>query len=247
MYWQLYDTYLQPNGAFYGVKKACEPLHAIYRYGFDDIYIANEDLSDANNIAVKIKVYDINSKVIFTDEWKGDVKTNISKSIYKLPKIKNLTDVWFLDLRVYNKDNQEVDNNFYWLSLKKDVLDYEAAKKMAWAFHTPSSEYADFTSLNKLPKVDLTYDYNFKKDDKEGSITLSIKNPSNAIAFFVFLDVVDSGTKKPILPIFWSDNYISLLPGEEKTLKANYNLENSNGKKPEIIVKSWNVNAKNLK
>lgn len=247
MYWQLYDTYLQPNGAFYGVKKACEPLHAIYRYGFDDIYIANEDLSAATDITVKINVYDINSKVIFSDEWKGDVKSNISRSIYKLPKIKNLTDVWFLDLRVYNKDNQEIDNNFYWLSLKKDVLDYEAAKKMPWAFHTPSSQYADFTFLNKLPKVDLTYDYKFKKSDKEGLITLNIKNPSKSIAFFVFIDVVDSETKKPILPIFWSDNYISLLPGEEKTLTANYSLENSNGKKPELRIKSWNVNAKDLK
>ncbi len=44
--WQLYDTYLQPNGSFYGVKKACTPLHAIYRYGFDDIYLANEDLNE---------------------------------------------------------------------------------------------------------------------------------------------------------------------------------------------------------
>ena len=247
MYWQLYDTYLQPNGAFYGVKKACEPLHAIYRYGFDDIYIANEDLSDADNITVKIKVFDINSKIIFEDNWKGNVKTNLSKSIYKLPEIKNLTDVWFLDLRIYNDNDQEIDNNFYWLSKKEDILDYEAAKKMPWAFHTPSKEYADFTSLNKLSKVDLTYNYEYQSDNKDGNIKLTVKNPSNSIAFFIFFDVVDDKSKKPILPIFWDDNYISLLPGEERIYKANYNLENVKGVRPELIIKGWNVKEITIK
>jgi exo-1,4-beta-D-glucosaminidase len=66
--WQLYDTYLQPNGAFYAVKKACTPLHAIYRYGFNDIYLANEDLKDAENLTIRIRAFDINSKEIFSDE-----------------------------------------------------------------------------------------------------------------------------------------------------------------------------------
>ncbi len=247
MYWQLYDTYLQPNGAFYGVKKACTPLHTIYRYGFNDIYIANEDLEDANNITVKIKIYDIHSNEIFSEEWKGDIETNISKLIYKIPEIKNLTDVWFLDIRIYNKDHQEVDNNFYWLSQKEDILDYEAAKKMPWSFHTPSKEYADFTSLNKLPKVELDYDYNYENDEKEGHITLTVKNPSNSIAFFIFFDLIDSVTELPILPIFWDDNYVSLLPGETRTFKADYNLENSKGDKPELKIKAFNVDLKTLK
>jgi exo-1,4-beta-D-glucosaminidase len=241
LYWQLYDTYLQPNGAFYGVKKACTPLHAIYRYGFDDIFIANENLLDANNITVKIKAYNINSQVIFADEWKGSIKTNISKSIYKLPKIENLTDVWFLDLRIFNEENEELDANFYWLSKKEDVLDYKAAEKMSFAFHTPSKEYADFTSLNKLPKINLLCDYDYSKTEKEGVITLTVKNTSNSIAFFVFFDVVDSKSKKPVLPIFWNDNYISLLPGEERAYKATYNLEDSKNGKPELKIKAWNV------
>ena len=29
-WWQLYDYYLMPNAAFYGAKKACEPLHIQY-------------------------------------------------------------------------------------------------------------------------------------------------------------------------------------------------------------------------
>jgi exo-1,4-beta-D-glucosaminidase len=239
--WQLYDTYLQPNGSFYAVRKACNPLHAIYRYGFDDIYLGNEDLSDAQDLTVKIRAFDLKSKEIFADQWKGDIKSNTSKFIYKLPEIKGLTPVWFLDLRVYNKDNQEVDNSIYWLSTKKDILDYEAAKKLDWAFYTPTKQFADYTALNQLPKVKLNYEYQFTKGAESGEISLKVKNPSAAIAFFLFMDVVDQVTGKPILPVYWDDNYVTLLPGEERTYKAKYFLRDAGSSKPVINVNGWNV------
>jgi exo-1,4-beta-D-glucosaminidase len=247
LYWQLYDTYLQPNGSFYAVRNACNPLHAIYRYGFDDIFIANEDLLDAENITVKIRIFDINSNEIFADEWKGSVKTNISKSIYEIPEIKNITSVYFLDLRVFDKVNNELDNSIYWLSTKKDEIDWEAAKKLPWPFYSPSKQYADFTALDKLAKVELDYEYTFEKDAENGVVTLKVTNPSSTIAFFTFFDLIDSVNKKPILPIFWSDNYITLLPGEERTYTAKYNLENAEGEKPVVQVKAWNVDLVTLK
>ena len=245
--WQLYDTYLEPNGAFYAVRKACTPLHAIYRYGFDDIYLGNEDLSDASGITVKIRIFDINSKEIFNDKWTGDIKTNTSKFIFKLPEIKNLTSVYFLDLRVYNSKNEEVDNSTYWLSEKKDVLDYDAAKKMPWPYYTPTKQYADYTALNKLAKVELTYDYQLSKDEKNGTVTLKVKNPSETIAFFIYMDVVDSATGKPVLPVYWDDNYVSLLPGEERTYKATYFLRDSGDTKPLVKINAWNVDQITLK
>ncbi len=239
--WQLYDSYLQPNGSFYAVRKACTPLHAIYRYGFDDIYLANEKLKDEEGLVVKIRAFDIRSKEIFNDQWKGEIMSNSSKFIYKLPPIKNLTPVWFLDLRVYNKDNKEVDNSIYWLSTKMDILDYAAAKKLPWAFYTPTSQFADYTALDQLPKVELNYDYQFQASGENGVITLKMKNPGKAIAFFVYLDLVDSKTEKPLLPVYWDDNYVTLLPGEERTYKAEYSLKNMGSEKPLLKVNGWNV------
>jgi len=241
LYWQLYDTYLQPNGSFYGVRKACNPVHAIYRYGFDDIYLGNEDLEDQNGVTVKIKVWDLNSKIIFEDEWKGDIKTNISKEIYKLPELNNLTSVYFLDLRVYDKNNIEVDNSIYWLSTQKDVIDWDAAKKLPWPYYSPSKQFADYTALDKLEKIELEYDYVFEKEGDMGRSTLKVKNPTNTIAFFTFFDLVDSSTDQPILPIYWNDNYITLIPGEVRTYKASFNLEDMKGEKPVLKVKAWNV------
>jgi exo-1,4-beta-D-glucosaminidase len=239
--WQLYDTYLQPNGSFYGVKKACNPLHAIYRYGFDDIYLANEDLQTAKNLTVKIRIFDINSKEIFADQWQGEIPSNISKFIYKLPEIKNLTAVYFLDLRIFNQENKEVDNSIYWLSQKKDVLDYEASKKLEWPFYTPTSQFADYTALDRLPKVKMEYQYDFTKDDQFGKIKLAVKNPSEAIAFFNFMDVIDPQTQLPILPIYWDDNYVTLLPGESRTYEAKFFLSDFKGEKPVLEIRGWNV------
>ncbi|MFA5329737.1 MAG: sugar-binding domain-containing protein [Prolixibacteraceae bacterium] len=239
--WQLYDTYLQPNGSFYGVKKACNPLHAIYRYGFDDIYLANEDLQTAKNLTVKIRIFDINSKEIFADQWQGEIPSNISKFIYKLPEIKNLTAVYFLDLRIFNQENKELDNNIYWLSQKKDVLDYDASKKLEWPFYTPTSQFADYTALDRLPKVKMEYQYDYTKDDQFGKIKLVVKNPSEAIAFFNFMDVIDPQTQSPILPIYWDDNYVTLLPGETRTYEAKFFLSDFKGEEPVLEIRGWNV------
>jgi exo-1,4-beta-D-glucosaminidase len=245
--WQLYDTYLQPNGAFYAVRKACTPLHAIYRYGFDDIYLANEDLSDADNLTVKIRIFDINSREIFADKWTGDIVTNTSKFIYKLPEIEGLTPVYFLDLRIFDKNNREVDNNIYWLSLKKDILDYKASAKLPWPYYTPTKQYADYTALDKLPQVKPDYDYQFSKDTEYGIVNLKIKNPSQAIAFFLFVDVIDSTSGKPVLPIYFDDNYVTLLPGEERSYTAKYFLRDSDSKKPILKINGWNVKMVTLK
>jgi exo-1,4-beta-D-glucosaminidase len=245
--WQLYDTYLQPNGAFYAVKKACNPLHAIYRYGFNDVWLANESLKDAENLTVKIRVLDINSKELFSHMWTGKIKSNTSQPIVKLEDIKGLTQVWFLDIRILDVANKEVDNSFYWLSEKKDVLDYKAADKLPWPYYTPAKQFADFTSLDKLPKVKLQYDYGFSKDEKSGNISLKVKNTSQSVAFFVFLDVIDPASGKPILPIYWNDNYVTLLPGEERKYEANYRLSDFSISKPAIEVRGWNVDKEILK
>jgi exo-1,4-beta-D-glucosaminidase len=68
-----------------------------------------------------------------------------------------------------------------------------------------------------------------------------VKNPSEAIAFFNFMDLIDSQTNQPILPIYWDDNYVTLLPGEERTFTAKFFLSDFKGEKPILEVRGWNV------
>ncbi len=173
--------------------------------------------------------------------------TNTSKLIYQIPEIENLTSVWFLDLRVFDANNNEIDNSIYWLSVKPDVLDYEAAKKLEWPFYTPTKEYADFKALDQLPEVKLECDYEFETVGEDGKITLRVKNPGESIAFFTFFDVVNPVTQEPVLPVFWSDNYITLLPGEARSYTASFLAAHSNHIKPLLKIKAWNVEPVVLK
>jgi exo-1,4-beta-D-glucosaminidase len=45
-----------------------------------------------------------------------------------------------------------------------------------------------------------------------------------------------------VLPIFWEDNYISLLPGETKTISGRFSIADTGGEKPLFIFSGWNLN-----
>ncbi len=241
MYWQLYDTYLQPNGAFYATKKACSSLHVIYRYGKNDIYLANNSLGKHLNLTVLVRIFDLESKEILNLEWKGNIASNTSQCVIELPQLNFTSDVLFIDCRIKDEFEHEVDTNFYWLSKKEDVLDYDAGKELEWEYYTPSKQFADFTALSKLTTANLLTDYNYSQEGELGIITLSIKNASNTIGFFIVFNLLNQLSKEPILPVFWNDNYFSLLPNEERTFTSKFKTLDANNLKPLLKVEGWNV------
>ena len=79
---------------------------------------------------------------------------------------------------------------------------------------------------------------------------VTITNPSSnpAVAFFLRADVrrgTAGGTAPPgdnqVLPITWSDNDITLWPGESQTLTASYRSSLLHGATPVVSVYGWNV------
>ncbi len=244
MYWQLYDSYLQPNGAFYATRNACKMLHAIYRYGWNDIYLANNHVEGTEGVKVKIKVLDLNGKEVFVAEWEGDIPGNTSMKIYELPDLKQFTDVVFLDLRIFDDNGKQIDRNIYWLSEQDDILDYEAGKLLEWEYHTPSKQYADFIALKQLPEVDLEWDCGYSEDGDKGIVKVSVENPSDTVAFFTILDVMDPDKDEPVLPIFWNDNHLTIMSGEEMALEAEFYLRDLDAARPFLQVEGWNVSKK---
>ena len=63
IYWQQYDWYGVPCAAYYGTRKACEPVQLIYNYKGHMVYLVNEGL-DAENYEVSVKVYDGKSALL---------------------------------------------------------------------------------------------------------------------------------------------------------------------------------------
>jgi exo-1,4-beta-D-glucosaminidase len=107
------------------------------------------------------------------------------------------------------------------LSTKPDVLDYDA-KVEPWPYYTPSKEFADLTALNSLPIAVVKFDYHTESTKQEQKITATLNNVGKTIAFFIELKISDKKTGETILPVFWEDNYVSLLPGEKRTIEATF-------------------------
>jgi hypothetical protein len=58
------------------------------------------------------------------------------------------------------------------------------------------------------------------------------------VAFFNRVSLIDSNTKKRLLPVFYSDNYVSVVPGEERTVVLDYTPGNA---PVAVTVSGWNV------
>ncbi len=219
MYWQLYDYYLMPNGAFYGTRMAGQPLSLVYDYGDGTVRAVNATLEPAAGLEATVRVLGLDSRVIHEETVAVDVPPGRAAAVAEIAAPPG-EPVWFLDLRLRRPGGAEAGRNFYWLSAKPDVLDWEAS---TW-FYTPAREFADFTALDRLPPARLAASVTVEEagDDGERLLRARLRNEGDSLAFFVELRAVDAATGATLLPVRWDDNYVSLLPGEERELTARF-------------------------
>ncbi len=223
LYWQLYDYYFAPNGAFYGTKTACEQLHIQYSYDDSSICVINGNYQDFNDLTTSATIYDLNMEEKYSDEVSIDVSADESKKVMDIDWPDNLGNVYFLKLELKDASGELISSNFYWLSAKGD-------------------ENADFTELNKLPEVILNVTAtSVEKDGNTCSLDVTVENPSSSLAFFVNPKIIKSDSKDLVLPVFWEDNYFSLLPGEKRTIKVHFNAEDLDEENPLLQVQGWNI------
>jgi len=224
LYWQFFDYYLTPNGSFYGARKGNEPLHVLYAYDDSTIYVANSYYKDFTGLKVSARVYNENMDLSYSKEISIDVTSDDIKQAMKIEGLNGVDNMYFLKLELKDQDDKLISDNFYWLSAKGD-------------------DEADFTALDKLAKVDLNVSVDSaQQEGNMFSMTVSIKNPSSALAFAINPKVKKSESKDLILPVYWDDNYLSLLPGEIKTVKVHFDSEDLEGEKPYLEVAGWNIN-----
>ncbi|MBR3726367.1 MAG: beta-glycosidase, partial [Prevotella sp.] len=57
MVWQTYDYYFEPTAAYFGVKKACEPLHVQWNTLTDSVEIVNRTAAEQRNLVVEVRLF----------------------------------------------------------------------------------------------------------------------------------------------------------------------------------------------
>jgi exo-1,4-beta-D-glucosaminidase len=237
--WHLYDYYLRPGGGYFGAKNANESLHPLYGYDDHAIWVVSSQYVDARGLKLITKVLNLDMTEKFSQVTTLDAPTDSTARILTLPDIAGLSATYFVALRLEDSAGKVVGSNFYWLSTKAETLDWD---KSNW-YTTPALSYADFTALSQLPKVKLKVASHTERKAEETVTHVVIENPSKSLAFFVRLKIDKGPHGEEILPVLWEDNYISLLPGEKRDIRATYRTSALGTAQPSVEVGGWNVSS----
>jgi exo-1,4-beta-D-glucosaminidase len=257
MIWHMYDWYLRPAGSYFGVKKACEPLHVQYSYDDRSVVIVNSYYQPFANVKVTAKVFNLDMSEKFSKEAVLSIGPDSSTRAFALPAIDGLSPTYFVSLTLESAGEIQ-SRNFYWLSTREETIDWSRQEEdptgeydiSTWS---PTKTFADYTAMNGLPRVNLDATAQYKKDGDTSLSTITVHNPTSTVALAVHLTVnkFSSGRvsregeeDNEILPVLWQDNYFALLPGETRQVTATYHVSEKSKVIPSVEIDGWNVNRK---
>ncbi len=237
--WHLFDYYMRPGGGYFGAKKACEPIHIQYSYDDRSIVVVNSLERAFDDMQATADVYNIDLTKKYSHDQTVSVGPDGVARAFVLPEIDRLSTTYFVRLTLKDNGGNVRSRNFYWLSTKPDVLDWDHSK---W-YITPESSYADLTELKTLPEVALKVAASTETAGDDNTTHVTVENSTSHLAFFVHLRVLKGKGGKEILPVLWEDNYFELMPGQKRELAATYAKSDLGGAAPFVAVDGWNVSA----
>jgi exo-1,4-beta-D-glucosaminidase len=245
MIWHLFDSYMRPGGSYFGAKKGCEPIHIQYSYDDRSVVVVNSFYRDFQGLKASAKVYNLDLSEKFSKETAVDVPSDGVVRAFTLPEIDGLSTTYFVRLSLSDAAGKTLSTNFYWLSTKPDVMDWDQS---TW-YNTPVTSHADLTGLATLPAVELRISATSEVQGDDGVTRVIVENSGKSLAFPIHLKAIRPAAgpedhAREVLPVLWEDNYFALMPGEKREIIATYRKTNT-GSRPLIIeVDGGNVSAK---
>jgi exo-1,4-beta-D-glucosaminidase len=242
--WDLYNYDYDEAGSYFGAKKANEDLHVLYAYDTGGVTVDNLTGVNQPGLSVQARVYDSTGTLLDSQTTDHPLALNpqqVATGVL-VPRVPATTappapaQTYFVEL-ILRQQGTVVDRNVYWLSTQQDVTDWNSTEGNPQADNgAPLSQYANMTALQHLPSEPVQVAASTAPGTKGTDVTsVTITNPSSnpAVAFFLRADI-SSG----VGPITWTDNDITLWPGQSQTLTATYR---SGGITPVVTVGGWNV------
>ena len=206
IYWQQYDWYGVPVAAYYGTRKACEPVQLIYNYKDHMVYLVNEGL-DAENYEVSVKVYDGKSALLYEDACTLASSYRKTAKAFDLNRFQGVSH--FISLEVKDAEGNFVADNFYCIGAKPNVYDW---KEFTW-YNTLITGYTDLSFAFAQPAADVQ----MTVEEKDGKYIVTLVNNSDVISFMNILKAKDAAGNL-VVPAYWSDNFVPIFPGQTKTV-----------------------------
>jgi hypothetical protein len=215
MVWQTYDYYFEPTAAYFGCKKACEPLHIQWNPTTDSIEVVNYSSREGSGLTAVMEVLGRNGKVTSRKETAVDCSEDCTVGCFAVAPSDGVS---FLRLTL-KKGRSTLSENFYWRGLEKDSL----------------------KTIRNIPSVKLETHTQSAFHGDRVVMTTTVSNNSRQPALMVKLKVVGEKSRERILPVFFSDNYISIMPGERRRVTMEVQKSDLRGESPRVVVEGYNI------
>lgn len=215
---QMYDYYLDPNACLYGLRQGSAPLNFFYNHADTSLHLINNGFVHQYDLMLVMSLFDKEGKERSLGQVFAEIGPSTTRKVMDIQRAiraASREEGCFLSLKILNLEKQVLSQNLYWL---------------------PDST-GQYSGLNRMKEVKPEIRV---RETAKGKIAVTIAVPAGGpISFFNRLSLVDPSTKKRLLPVFYEDNYISVLPGESRTVELDYSPKQ--GLTPLLSVEGWNL------
>ena len=219
--WQILSSDYDTQASYYGVKKACEPLHIQLDLATFDVDVVNTTTTPLAGLSVIAGVYSLDNKSLLHHEEKKDAGADGVTAEFKLDLAPLMAaNVVLVKLGLKNAQGQLLSDNLYWLS----------------------ADYENYRQLNKLAAAQIAATATFSRNAEKALVKVHVENQGTAAALETKLTLLGADGAR-ILPAYFSDNYVSLLPGEAREIEIEYPATAASTT-PQVAVRGWNVPSK---
>ena len=220
MAWQMYSSDYTTYGAFYGIKKACEPLHVQFNLPNLETAVANITTREFPNLRLSARLFSVEGVELKRREEKVSAAANATTESFRL----ELPDeaargVVFVKLELKDEAGRVLSENFYWYASQPSG--YRRLSDMRAA----AVECAATRSAGAGGMV---------------RVGVELANGSGSVALAAQVTLREARTHARVLPAYADDNFISLLPGERRRLTIEVPASVGGGEL-EVALAGWNV------
>ncbi len=213
--WQIYDWFLCQNASYYFAQSAMEPIHIQMNAHDHKVSVINRKHKSLEDIVISAKVIDFNMKKIWSQSDTATVGADRYSEFFAIPQELSLTMVYFVKLEIRGKGGHVLSENTYCQSLS-----------------TPP----DFTDISKLEPVALEMFADVRNIGEELRIRVKLVNLTNELSYFNRVIITKGDGGEEVLPTFWDGNFVTLFPGEEKTVTAAVAKKDLHGNTPYVSI-----------
>jgi Exo-beta-D-glucosaminidase Ig-fold domain/Concanavalin A-like lectin/glucanases superfamily/Glycosyl hydrolases family 2/Glycosyl hydrolases family 2, sugar binding domain/Glycosyl hydrolases family 2, TIM barrel domain len=216
-HWEIYSSDYDTQASYYGVKSACEPVHAQMNLPDYRLAVVNTTRAAHRGLTLTSRVFALDGRLLAKHASHVSAAAN---STLTLPSI-NLApalaaeDLVLVVLTLDDAHGQRLSQNTYWQG-----RDDHSQQK-----------------LNALAPQNLSVTTHTVPRGMGTLVSVTLENKGTAPALATKLTVVDANGKR-VLPVLYSDNYVSLLPHEPRTVEI---VCPTGGQCSNIQLRGWNV------